>query len=321
MPMLFLSYARPDQEVAVALADALREVGIDVWADFSNLAIGEDWEQAIGAGLRRADGIVVVASAQSSKSKWVIHEMEAALNSGTQIFPVVVNSFDFLPRRLQHIQAAKVSTSDLRWSVRGAAAQIQRTLNSVKPNSPLDDRFLEGLASELATEARSAGEQVSESAKHSVFVVHGRDLSALNEVKGYLASIGVDAVVLKEMEEQEISLLQRFLRVAEKADFAVVVLTPDDLGASVGQYESPKGGDKALQYRARQNVILELGFFLGKLRDFDRVFVVRKNADHEWPEFDMPSDLGGAIYKDLDSQGRWKELLKRALAKAGIHTR
>lgn len=43
------------------------------------------------------------------------------------------------------------------------------------------------------------------------------------------------------------------------------LLCADDYGASRKQYEAPKVGDRALQFRTRQNVILELGFFYGKL--------------------------------------------------------
>ena len=55
-------------------------------------------------------------------------------------------------------------------------------------------------------------------------------------------------------------------------------------------------------YCARQNVILELGFFLGKLKDFNKVFVLRKNPPEAWPEFGPPSDLAGAIFKEIDPE-------------------
>ena len=99
------------------------------------------------------------------------------------------------------------------------------------------------------------------------------------------------------------------------------MFSPDDIGASLTHFDAPKGGDKALRYRARQNVVLELGFFLGKLKDFNKVFVLRSNPRESWPEFEMPSDLAGAIYKELDRQGRWKNLLRSALMKNGVEVK
>ena len=81
------------------------------------------------------------------------------------------------------------------------------------------------------------------------------------------------------------------------------------------------GLEKALRYRARQNVVLELGFFLGKLKDFNKVLVLRSSPREPWPEFEMPSDLAGAIFKEIDQQGRWKNLLRSALMKNGVEVK
>ena len=146
----------------------------------------------------------------------------------------------------------------------------------------------------------------------------GHDDNALRSVTSYLNEIGVRPIILKEFEEPSDSLLRRFLKVAEQATFAVVVCSPDDFGASLTHFHAPKGGENALRYRARQNVVLELGFFLGKLKDFNKVFVLRSKPTEDWPEFEMPSDLAGAIFKEIDTEGRWKNLLRTALVKNGI---
>jgi predicted nucleotide-binding protein len=314
---VFVSYARPDARIAQALVDRLRRYDVETWVDYDQLGLGVDWTQAIAEGLQRADGLVVIASERSKGSEWVTRELRLALSRDTPIFPIVVDDFKFLPGELRHIQAALVSSDEFDASIDNAARGIAIWIDRKKP-ARLDPNFVNKLSDELAEEAQKAGEHVTEDAKRSVFVAHGHDDSALQEVTAYLRELGINPIVLRDMEEPEDSLLRRFLRVAEEAMFAVIICSPDDIGASLLHFEAPKGGNNALRYRARQNVILELGFFLGKLKDFNKVFVLKQNAKEQWPEFELPSDLAGAIFKELDGQGRWKSLLRNALVRGGL---
>ena len=61
-----------------------------------------------------------------------------------------------------------------------------------------------------------------------------------------------------------LSLFQKVMLVGSRAKFAVVLLSSDDYGASRRQYDAEGVADRALQFRARQNVVLELGFFYGR---------------------------------------------------------
>ena len=85
--------------------------------------------------------------------------------------------------------------------------------------------------------------------------------------------------------------------------YAVVLATGDDAGRR-------KGADE-LQPRPGQNVVLELGFFLGKLGR-DKVAVLRE------PGVELPSDYDGVMYISLDSAGAWKLVLMRELKRAGL---
>ena|SRR5690606_4334429 len=85
-------------------------------------------------------------------------------------------------------------------------------------------------------------------------------------------------------------------------DFAVVLLTPDDVGRAKSE-----GADKD---RARQNVILDLGYFVGKLGRH-RVCALRKG------DVDIPTDYLGVVYTELDNAGGWKQSLAQELEAAG----
>ena len=84
--------------------------------------------------------------------------------------------------------------------------------------------------------------------------------------------------------------------------FAVVLLTADDTGGLKGE---PLGD------RARQNVILELGYFIARLGR-SRVLVLKRG------DLDVPSDLGGVVYQAYDDGGGWKTVLGQELKAAGF---
>jgi predicted nucleotide-binding protein len=86
--------------------------------------------------------------------------------------------------------------------------------------------------------------------------------------------------------------------------FAVVLLTPDDLGA-------PASDKNNLQKRARQNVVFELGFFLGKLGR-GRLCALHKGG------VEIFSDYNGVLFVPMDENDGWKLKLAKELKAAGI---
>jgi predicted nucleotide-binding protein len=106
------------------------------------------------------------------------------------------------------------------------------------------------------------------------------------------------------------------MSVANQAQFAIVLLGADDYCASRIQYEALNVADKALQFRARQNVILELGFFYGRL-GWEKVFVLYQTPDRVFPNFERPSDLDGVVFVSLADQA-WKRKLGAKLSSAGV---
>ncbi len=96
----------------------------------------------------------------------------------------------------------------------------------------------------------------------------------------------------------------RELEESSQVRFAVVLCTPDDVGAIATESDN-------LMYRPSQNVILELGFFLGRLGR-NRVCALLEG------DMDMPSDYAGVLYVPIDDAGGWKLTLAREMRAAGM---
>ena len=143
----------------------------------------------------------------------------------------------------------------------------------------------------------------------SVFIVHGHDLEMLNEVTAFVEGLDIQPVILQRIRRDAPSLFQRFMTLGIQARFAIVLISADDVGALRRHYK--EGGDAALRCRARQNVILELGFFYGHL-GWENVVVLQR--PHEGlPYFERPSDLDGVVYYPFDDDRDWQTTLRDRL--------
>lgn len=181
------------------------------------------------------------------------------------------------------------------------------------------------LSAYLVRRATSGGEAEEESAPHPtqdvapatqpaprsastdrspnrVFVVHGQNETARTAIVSFLESLGLIGIVLHEQPNMGRHLLTKFIQEADLVTFAVVLMTNDDVG-------SMKGGN--LAPRARQNVILELGYFLAHLGQ-ERVCALIT------PGLETPSDFDGIVYIRMDDEQRWQQELKRELLAANI---
>jgi hypothetical protein len=181
--------------------------------------------------------------------------------------------------------------------------QIVASLQSCKTSSLALLRqavsFLEGEL-ELAPPATPPSPVARPKPSRKVFIVHGHEGEPREAVAGFLRKIDFVPVILHEQLNQGRTIVEKFEDHSD-VDFAVVLLTPDDVG-------SPKGG--AQQPRARQNVILELGYFIGKLGRQNVCAI--KSGDVE-----IPSDIFGVVWTDFDNHGAWKAALARELEGAG----
>ena len=136
-----------------------------------------------------------------------------------------------------------------------------------------------------------------------VFVVHGHDVAAKETLARFLEKLGLDAIILHEQPNIGQTVIEKF-ELFSDVGFAVVLLTPDDVGYPTDTEDQKKS-------RARQNVILELGYFIAKL---GRKKVCALYVDG----VEMPSDYQGVVYIEFDPAGAWKTKLAQELVEAGM---
>ena len=173
-----------------------------------------------------------------------------------------------------------------------AAAMLNSMIGEVK-------EFWEDDSPQESSRASSGGSLRAN--ENQVFVIHGKDHGVRDTVTRFLENLGLEVIILQEQPDQGLTVIEKFEQHAN-ADFAVALFTPDDLGGSTG-------GE--LQPRARQNVIFEFGYFIGKFSR-DRVRALVKGN----PE--IPSDYSGVTYINLDESGGWRMALIRELKSAGF---
>jgi predicted nucleotide-binding protein len=139
---------------------------------------------------------------------------------------------------------------------------------------------------------------------NKVFIVHGRNQGIKEAVARFVEKLGLEAVILHEKPSKGRTIIEKFSDYSD-VHFAIVLLTADDIG---------KGNDSSEDFkpRARQNVIFELGYFIGKLGR-SRVCALYEEG------VEIPSDYKGVIFIQLDTQERWRYDIVRELLAAGFN--
>lgn len=137
-----------------------------------------------------------------------------------------------------------------------------------------------------------------------VFIVHGHDEEMKQAAARVLSRLKLNPVILHEQPNEGRTLIEKFEKNSD-VQFAIVLLSPDDLAYVA------KSDPKTAHHRARQNVVLELGYFVGRLGR-SRVFALKRDGDLE-----LPSDLSGIVYTSYDVGGKWQFELARELKAAG----
>jgi predicted nucleotide-binding protein len=175
-----------------------------------------------------------------------------------------------------------------------------RRLESIKERLPLFEE--EGSVRNATRETQDDTRRSN--TEPAIFLVHGRDEGTKHGVARFVRAItGLEPIILAEQPALGQTVIESFERHASKVTYAIVLATGDDEGRLIGEEQ--------LKPRARQNVVLELGWYAGKLGR-------QKVALLYQPGVELPSDMGGVLYVELDASEGWKMKLAREMRAAGL---
>ncbi|GIM32725.1 TIR domain-containing protein [Paraclostridium bifermentans] len=192
------------------------------------------------------------------------------------------------------------SSDDMKFDCwHGGKIKFTNTINTM-----IEELVIFGDSSQLQSVSNKISGVIQKNKK--VFIVHGHNEAMKESVARCLEKLDLEAIILHEKSDKGRNILQKLEEEGSEASFAIVLLSGDDKCVS---NENPE----IVKTRARQNVILELGYFIGKLGK-QNVLALYNSEEN----FEMPSDYTGILYTKYDSSGNWKLQLGKELKASGL---
>ena len=137
---------------------------------------------------------------------------------------------------------------------------------------------------------------------NQVFIVHGHDDSVKEEMASFIEALGFEPIILHKKASSGMTIIEK-IDFYSNVGFGIVLYTPCDLGAK-------KGEENKLQARARQNVVFEHGYIIGKLKRENVCAVVKGNVE-------KPNDISGVVYVQMEND--WKLDIAKELQNSGYN--
>ena len=238
-------------------------------------------------------------------AKSALDQIRAALERGKALLAADMSSTRSLSALIREVRGWDALNKEVLHSIdQSFTAEYQQTLkplltlrgeiiaDSLEVQAALKDRidFLASINERLKLRSSRSGENNGSNTFPRIFIVHGHDDMLLLQVKDFLQNALnlPEPIVLFQQPNVGRTIIEKFEECADRADAALVLLTPDDFGGK----QQETGG----HFRARQNVIFELGFFVGRFgRKSGRTIVLYKG------NLEIPSDFSGVAYIDVSN--------------------
>ncbi|MBN8877473.1 MAG: nucleotide-binding protein [Sphingobacteriales bacterium] len=138
--------------------------------------------------------------------------------------------------------------------------------------------------------------------KTEVFIVHGHDETAKVKAARFIEKLGFKPIILHEQASSGKTIIEK-IEEYSNVGFGIVLYTPCDIGGK--NAEKPN-----LKLRARQNVVFEHGYLIGKIGRSNVCALVKG-------EIETPNDISGVVYVPMDDSDAWHLLIARELKKSG----
>jgi len=213
--------------------------------------------------------------------------------------PIIINGKTILPNDIDRIRISEseVDSSKILPIIK---AENDRS-NVVVIGGPPDEWYVADKGKDITDELiqgppgykKDTSVKEDRTIKNSkkVFIVHGHDIALKNDLEIFLKNLDLEPIVLHRQPDEGLTILEKLEKHSDVA-FAFILLTPDDIGSSVEDYNK-EDRNKNIEFRARQNVIFEFGFLAGKLGR-TRVCCIYKEG------VALPTDLSGFLYKKIN---------------------
>lgn len=134
-----------------------------------------------------------------------------------------------------------------------------------------------------------------------VFIVHGHDELVKLDMSNFISSLGLEPIILHQQASSGRTIIEK-IEAYSNVGFAIVLYTPCDVGSKVGELTG--------KYRARQNVVFEHGYLIGKLGREKVAAVVKGDVE-------TPNDISGVVYINFDDNQAWKNELITEMKSVG----
>jgi len=138
--------------------------------------------------------------------------------------------------------------------------------------------------------------------KSQVFIVHGHDDEAKTKTARFIEKLGLKPIILHEQASGSKTVIEK-IEAYSNVGFGIVLYTPCDIGAK--NEENPN-----FKNRARQNVVFEHGFLIGKIGRENVCALVKD-------EMETPNDISGVVYVKMDNEDAWHLKVARELRNSG----
>ncbi|CAD0261085.1 nucleotide-binding protein [Pseudomonas umsongensis] len=228
--------------------------------------------------------------------------------------PIIINGKTVQPDDLERIKIsesektiesfiAQVKFDDQQSSVAfiGGPSYTYQAIGRAKD---VTDDFIEGAVGYKKTLKKEATSKSSKNTgnQKKIFIVHGHDESAQNKAARFIEKLGFEAVILHEKASSGRTIIEKIEHYSD-VGFAVVLYTPDDVG-------NVKSAADNLNLRARQNVVFEHGYLIGKLGRQNVAALVDGKLE-------LPNDISGVVYISLDEASAWHLQLAKEMKQSG----
>lgn len=228
--------------------------------------------------------------------------------------PIVINGKTVQPNDLERI---KISMSErkiesfipqIKAEDRASSVTIiggpSYTYQAIGRATDVTDDFIEGAIGykKLLEKTKNYISKSEDSEPYGVFIVHGHDETAQNKVARFVEKLGFEAIILHEKASSGRTIIEKIEHYSD-VEFAIVLYTPDDVG-------NVKSEPENLNVRARQNVVFEHGYLIGKLG--------RQNVSALVDgKLELPNDVSGVVYINLDEGSTWQLQLAKEMKQSG----